>query len=138
MPMKSRFLLLLLTISSVLYAGRPWKMESVDPQEKVTLTIDLYEESVEVPGMEIFGLMNGYLGGNIYGVWLVTSFRIKGNRAILRLSNDLGSETQEAELVQTSDSTYMLELKGSVVVKRAVGRKLVKIAPTLKMFRRAR
>jgi hypothetical protein len=136
--MKSRFLLLLLTISSVLYAGRPWKMESVDPQEKVTLTIDLYEESVEVPGMEMFGLMNGYLGGNIYGVWPVTSFRIKGNRAILRLSNDLGSETQEAELVQTSDSTYMLELKGSVVVKRAVGRKLVKIAPTLKMFRRAR
>ena len=69
---------------------------------------------------------------------LSDSIVIKGNRAILRLSNDLGSETQEAELVQTSDSTYMLELKGSVVVKRAVGRKLVKIAPTLKMFRRAR
>lgn len=136
--MKSRFVLFLLTISSALYAGRPWKMGLVDPKEKITLDIDLYEESVEVPGMEMFGPMNGYLGGNIYGVWSVTSFRIEDTRAIIRLSNDLGSETQEAELVQTSDSAYTLELKGSVVVKRAVGRKLVKIAPTLKMVRRAK
>ena len=42
-----------------------------DPKEKVTLTIDLHEESIEVPGMEMFGPMNGYLGGNIYGGWAV-------------------------------------------------------------------
>jgi hypothetical protein len=95
----------------------------------------LHEESIEVPGMEMFGPMNGYLGGNIYGVWAVTSFKIKKDKAILRLSNDLGSETQEAELTQTSDSTYTLKLLGSTVVKRAEGRKLVKITSTLKMIR---
>ena len=75
------------------------------------------------------------VGGNIYGVWAVTSFKIAKDKAILRLSNDLGSETQEAELSQTSDSTYMLKLIGSTVVKRAEGRKLHKITPTLNMVR---
>ena len=117
------------------YAGNPWKLNLTDPEEKITLTIDLHEESIEVPGMEMFGPMNGYLGGNIYGVWVVTSFKIKKDKAILRLSNDLGSETQEAELTQTSDSTYTLKLLGSTVVKRAEGRKLHKITPTLKMIR---
>lgn len=107
-----------------------------DPTEKITLDIDLYEESIEVPDMEMFGPMNGYLGGNIYGVWTVTSFQIKKDKAILRLSNDMGSETQEAELSQTSDSTYTLKLLGSTVVKRAEGRKLHKITPTLKMIKK--
>lgn len=47
----------------------------------------------------------------------------------------MGSETQEAELTQTSDSTYTLKLLGSTVVKRAEGRKLHKITPTLKMIK---
>ena len=56
------------------------------------------EESIQVPGMEMFGPMNGYLGGDIYCVWSVTSFKIQDDKvATLRLSNDLGSETQKAK-----------------------------------------
>ena len=135
MQIKHIFALFTLVLCPYSYAGNPWKLSLTDPKEKVTLTIDLHEESIEVPGMEMFGPMNGYLGGNIYGVWAVTSFKIKKDKAILRLSNDLGSETQEAELSQTSDSTYMLKLIGSTVVKRAEGRKLHKITPTLNMVR---
>ena len=135
MQIKHIFALFALVLCPYSYAGNPWKLNLTDPKEKVTLTIDLHEESIEVPGMEMFGPMNGYLGGNIYGVWAVTSFKIKKDKAILRLSNDLGSETQEAELTQTSDSTYTLKLLGSTVVKRAEGRKLVKITSTLKMIR---
>jgi hypothetical protein len=69
-------------------------------------------------------------------VWTITSFSIKKNKAILRLSNDLGSETQEAELTQSSDTTYTLKLLGNTVVKKIEGRKLVKIAPTLNMIRK--
>lgn len=135
MQIKHIFALFTLVLCPYSYAGNPWKLSLTDPKEKVTLTIDLHEESIEVPGMEIFGPMNGYLRGNIYGVWAVTSFKIKKDKAILRLSNDLGSETQEAELTQASDSTYTLKLLGSTVVKRAEGRKLVKITSTLKMIR---
>lgn len=133
--MKHFFALLALSLCLSANAGKPWKLSLTDPKEKITLDIDLYEESIDVPGMEMFGPMNGYLGGNIYGVWTVTSFQIKKDKAILRLSNDMGSETQEAELSQTSDSTYTLKLLGSTVVKRAEGRKLHKITPTLKMIK---
>lgn len=133
--MRHFFALLALSLCLSANAGKPWKLSLTDPKEKITLDIDLYEESIDVPGMEMFGPMNGYLGGNIYGVWTVTSFQIKKDKAILRLSNDMGSETQEAELSQTSDSTYTLKLLGSTVVKRAEGRKLHKITPTLKMIK---
>lgn len=133
--MKYIFTFISLSICLLSRAAGPWKLSLTDPNEKIVLNIDLEEESIEVPGMEMFGPMHGYLGGNIYGVWAVTSFHVNKDKATLRLSNDLGSETQEAELTQITDSTYQLKLIGSTVVKRAVGRKLHKIASTLKMVR---
>ena len=134
--MKTLLSLILTFLSVTVLANEPWNVTLIDKKENVTLCLNLYEETIEVPGMEMFGAMNGYLGGNIYGVWPVTSFEIKKKKkVILRLSNDLGSETQEAELTQTSDSTYTLKLTGFTVVKRVEGRKLVKIAPTLNMLK---
>lgn len=134
--MKTRIISILLLFCNIAYAGQPWKVQLFASKEKITLDINLYEETIDVPGMEMFGPMNGYLGGEIYGVWAITSFNIKKNKAILRLSNDLGSETQEAELTQSSDTTYTLKLLGNTVVKKVEGRKLIKIAPTLNMKRR--
>jgi hypothetical protein len=133
--MKKLFFVLFLAFSTSICASKPWKLHLKEPKMKIELKIDLYEESIEVPDMEMFGPMNGYLGGNIYSVWPVTSFKIKKDKVILRLSNDLGSETQEAELTQTSDSTYTLKLIGSTVVKKVEGRKLVKITPILNMIK---
>lgn len=135
--MKHFSVLFFLSFCLLSHAGEPWKLNLIDRSENIVLNIDLQKESIEVPGMEMFGPMHGYLGGNVYGVWTVTSFRINKGKAILRLSNDLGSETQEAELSQTSDSTYSLKLVGAVVVKRAVGNRLHKITPNLKMVRKA-
>lgn len=128
-----RILLLAMMLwSADSYAQGPWKMLLYDSTEKITLKLDLYEESIAVPGMEDFGPMNGYMNGNIYGVWTITSFKIKDDKsATLRLSNDLGSETQEAELQFINDSTLTLNLKGTTVVRRVVGKKLEKITPTL-------
>ena len=127
------FLISLCSYSTILSQG-PWKMSLLCPDEDVRLKIDLYEETIKVPGMEMFGPQNGYLGGNIYGVWTVTSFKIQDDKtATLKLSNDLGSETQKVTLTQQSDSIYVLHFDGTNVVKRAVGRKLVKIASEFKM-----
>jgi len=120
--------------ASVALAQGPWKMKLTCPEEKVNLVMNLYEESIEVPGMEMFGPMNGYLGGNIYGVWSITSFEIKDNKnAKLRVSNDLGSETQEIQLTQQNDSTWKMDFLGRNVVKRVNGKKLVKIPATYLM-----
>jgi len=128
------FFMIKVCFASVLQAQGPWKFKLHCPEEDIRLHIDLYEESINVPGMEMFGPMNGYLGGNIYGVWTVTSFKIQDEKtAMLKLSNDLGSETQKVTLTQQSDSIYLLHFDGTNVVKRAMGRKLVKIPSEFKM-----
>lgn len=113
--------------------AEPWKKRLYCDDQKIRLYMDLYDETVDVPGMSDFGPMNGYLGGNIYGTWMITSFQIKSDsKATLHLSNDFGSETQEAQLTCQGDTIYTLELKGSTVVKRVDGKKLVKIDPKMK------
>lgn len=109
-------------------ADEPWKFTMKSESAKTTLKLDLYEESVEVPQMDMFGPMNGYLSGNVYGIWMITSSEIVDKkRAKIRLSNDFGSETQEANLTLIGDSICKMELKGGVVIKRVEGKKLVKV-----------
>lgn len=115
-------------------ANEPWRLNlSSQVEEGINLRLDLYEESIDVPGMEMFGPMNGYMNGKgIYGVWMITSFKIESEReAILRLSNDQGSETQSVRLTTLSDSTYQAELQGGVVMKKVEGKKLVKLPSRL-------
>ena len=123
-----------LLIASASLAQKPWKFNLTSPEEKIDLRIDLYEESIEVPGLEDFGPMNGYLGGNIFGVWYVVGFDIKDDKhATLTIANDLGSEDQKLSLTQTSDSTYQVKFLGYNAVKRVQEKKLVKIPSELKM-----
>ena len=82
--------------------------------------------------MEMFGPMNGYMNGNVYGIWMITSSKIENEKtATFRLSNDLGSETQEVKLTVENDSTYSLEQQGGTVIKKVVNKKLVKIPRNL-------
>ena len=81
------------------------------------------------------GPMNGYMDGNIYGVWYVVAFDIKDDKqASITIANDLGSEDQKLTLTQNSDSTYQLKFLGYNAVKRAQGKKLVKIPSEMKMI----
>lgn len=125
---KKATLAVALAIATASIGQRPWKVNLQQPEESINLRLDLYEESIEVPGMEAFGPMNGYMDGNIYGVWYVVSFDIKDDsHANVTIANDLGSEDQKLTLTQTSDSTYQLRFLGYNAVKRAQGKKLVKI-----------
>lgn len=124
-----------LILSSVMaYAQGPWKMVLSCKKEKIDLSIDLYDESIEVPTMEMFGPMNGYLGGNIYGVWYVTSYKIKDNKnATIKLANDLGSENQKIVIEQMNDTLWKLQFTEGNAVRRVNGKKLVKIPNELLM-----
>ena len=127
--MKRIIVLSVLASALLMKAGEPWKLNLENKEEELSLKLDLYEESIEVPGMEMFGPMNGYAAGKgLYGTWMITSFEIKNDKgAMLRLSNDQGSETQSVKLTWQTDSTLLMELEGGVVMKRAVNKKLVKI-----------
>ena len=124
-------------IFTAVLGEQPWKLRLTSPEEKINLTLDLYEESIEVPGFEAFGPMNGYMDGNIYGVWYVVGFDIKDDQhATITIANDLGSEDQKLTLTQNADSTYQLKFLGYNAVKRAQGKKLVKIPSEFKMVRK--
>ena len=121
-------------IFTAVLGEQPWKLRLTSPEEKINLTLDLYEESIEVPGFEAFGPMNGYMDGNIYGIWYVVGFDIKDDKhASITIANDLGSEDQKLTLTQNADSTYQLKFLGYNAVKRAQGKKLVKVPSEFKM-----
>lgn len=114
-------------------AQQPFRGTLQSRQENLTLRINLYEEKIEVPGLEFLGPGNGYLSGNVYGIWNITSHRnVDEKTAIIRLSNDLGSDTQEVELTAENDSTYVFRQKGKVYIKKVVNRKLVKLPPIIR------
>ncbi len=117
------------------YAQEIWKFKAESQAEKINLNIDLYNESIEVPTMEMFGPMNGYIQGKgVYGVWMVTSVKINSEKeATIHLSNDLGSETQAVRLTLKNDSICTFEQIDGNVIKKVVGRKLVKIPKKIQL-----
>ena len=100
----------------------------------VYLRIDFYNESISVPGNELYGKLHGYLGMNNNSFcWPITAAKLKDEHtAELSLINDYGSEDLTATLTQQNDSTYILKQeKGSTlkVPKNGKWQKLPKTLP---------
>lgn len=114
----------------------PFKGVFWNKKENIFLHIDLYKESITIPTLEFLDKTNGYMDGNIYGIWMVTSSQIKGNTATVKLANDFGSEVQIIELTKENDSTLVYKAKEPAVIKRAIKRKLVKIPTSLQFIRK--
>ncbi len=125
-----------LFVCMMVSAQEPWKFRMECAENEIVLAIDLYEESVDVPGMSMFGPMNGYIGGKgVWGVWMVTSYKILSDtKAEIHLSNDQGSETQPVRLTLNDDGTCLFEEFSGSVIKKVVNNKLVKI-PSKMVFK---
>lgn len=113
---------------------RPFKAYLYNSEYDVFLHIDLYEESIAVPGNELYGQLPGYLGKrNNSFYWPVTAARLKDDAtAELSLINDFGSEDLTATLTWENDTLYTLrQEKGSTlkVPKNGKWQKLPKVLP---------
>lgn len=93
--------------------------------------LNLYEATLTAPGFSFLGQMNGYMNGDIYGTWMLISHKVKGKKALLRFSNDIGADSQNIEFTQTSDSTFTYRAVDGNAIRKAVGRKLVKVTPDM-------
>lgn len=113
-----------------------WKGHFYNKENGIDVHLDLYEKTLQAPGLSFLGEMNGYMSGKIYGIWMLVSYKIKGNVATLRFSNDQGADSQTVIFTATSDSTYIYNATGGNNVKRVAGKKLVKIPETLTFERR--
>lgn len=72
--------------------------------------------------------MNGFMYGDIYGTWMITDFKASPRKATLRMTNDIGSDTQTILFVQEQDSLFSYKAQGPNHIRKAEGQKLVKIA----------
>lgn len=84
---------------------------------EVFMRLDLYGESITVPGQELYGELPGYLSKKRNSFcWLITSSKIDGDKAELQMINDYGSEDLTATLTVENDSLYVLkQVEGSTL-----------------------
>lgn len=122
---------------NVLRSGEPFRGRFVAQDVDIKMVLDLYSESVDVPGLEMFGPLNGYLKGkDLYCTWYVSTIKkCDAQKAFVHFSNDLGSETQSVELTWEEDSILTMREVDGAVLKKVVGKKLVKLPTTFKFKR---
>jgi hypothetical protein len=117
----------------------PFKCIITNTEYNVFLRLNLYEETIPIPGQDVLGNTFGYLKKTTDSrVWIITGAEISkdGKKASLEMVNDYGSEDLNAELTITNDSTYVLrQLEGSTI-KVAGKSKWIKLPKELKFIKK--
>ena len=135
--MKKLILATLLVMTAISVSAqqenRPFRAHLYNSEYDVFLRIDFYDESITVPGQDLYGSLPGYLGKTHNSFcWLITTAKVKGHTAHIALINDYGSEDLTATLTRQNDSIYILrQEKGSAlkVPKNGKWQKLPKSLP---------
>ena len=110
------FHLSLLSVSAQ-NTAKPFRAYIYNNEYEVFMRLDLYGESITVPGQELYGELPGYLGKKHNSFcWVITSSKIEGKTAELQMINDYGSEDLTATLTVENDSLYVLkQVEGSTL-----------------------
>lgn len=136
--MRNRYWLFLLSwiVWGSVEAQNRWNGTYYNTENRIKICLNLDDVSLEVPGYSFLGKVNGYMNGNIYNTWLLTDFSEKNGVLMLRMSNDSGSDMQKIQLEQLSDTLFRYKVLGDNEVRKAVGRRLVKIPSVFTLVRR--
>lgn len=116
----------------------PFRGYLYNAEYEVFLRIDFYNQSVSVPGNELYGQLPGYLGKkNNSFCWAITDAAITGDdMAELSLINDYGSEDLKATLHHDGDSLYTLKQGRGNTLKVPKNGKWQKLPKTLPFIRK--
>ena len=120
MIMKKLFAFALVVLSTLPINAQkkePFRAYLFNKEYDVFLRIDFYNESITIPGQELYGQLPGYLGKmhNSF-CWVITAVNVNGNTAELQMINDFGSEDLNATLTIENDSLYRLkQVEGSTL-----------------------
>ena len=106
----------------------PFSTHISNAEYQVWIDIDLYKRNIKVPNQEVLGEMPGYIGAKRdTRKWLILDSVIDGNKALLTITNDYGSEDLKALLTANKDGTYTFEQKSGSTIKIVVNNKWVKL-----------
>ena len=114
----------------------PFRADLINKEYDVFFKIDFCEESITIPGEELYGSLPGYLGKKVNSYcWVITSAEVKGKTAHLTMINDFGSEDLTATLTFKNDSTYIFRQEEGATVKMAQKGKWQKLPRTMEFKR---
>lgn len=117
--------------------AEPFRAYLYNNEYDVYLRIDFYDESITIPGQDLYGKLPGYLGKkNNNFCWVITSADVSGSTAHISLINDYGSEDLTATLTAKSDSLYELKQVEGSTLKVPKNGKWQKLPKTLELKRR--
>lgn len=117
-------------------ADGPFRAYLINKEYNVFLRIDFYQESISVPGQDLYGKLPGYLSKQHNSFcWLITSAEVDDNKATLQMINDYGSEDLTATLTAESDSVYVLKQIDGNTLKVPNNGKWQKLPKTLELKR---
>ena len=139
--MKKLFVLAALLLIPVLGSAQkiqePFRAYLYNNEYDVYLRIDFYDESITIPGQELYGKLPGYLGKkNNSFCWVITSAEISHHTAHLSMINDFGSEDLTATLSVKDDSLFELKQEEGSTLKVPKNGKWQKLPKTLELKRR--
>lgn len=102
-------------------------------EHKVYIVMNLRDGGIVVPGQEIMGEMDGYIGHETdYRKWFITSSRMLDEKtAELQIINDYGSEDLVATLKLNDDGSYTMTQQEGSTIKFAVKNKWAKLPKKL-------
>lgn len=116
---------------------RPFDTTIHNEEYKIYIKMDLYDKDISVPGQDVLGKVDGYIGSKqSRTTWMIISSTLIDERtAELEVVNDYGSEDFTAELKANHDGTYTYRKKDGSTLKFAVKGKWQKI-PSRVEFRK--
>lgn len=98
---------------------------------QVILNINLYNDSIDVPGLEGLETCYGYLSGNINGSWLFLKvIKIDGKKAEVRASNERGNDSDNIKIEFQDENNVIISSKEGLV-KYVENNKYVKLPKPL-------
>ena len=117
--------------------ARPFDATIHDDEHKIFIKMDLYDKDISVPGQDVLGKVDGYIGSTqSRTTWMIISSTLVDERtAEIEVINDYGSEDFTAELKANPDGTYTYRKKDGSTLKFAVKGKWQKI-PSRVEFRK--
>jgi len=136
--MKQLFILAILFMIPMLgnaqKSDKPFRAYIYNNEYEVYMRIDFYDESITVPGQDLYGQLPGFLGKkNNSFCWVITAADVNGKTATLSLINDYGSEDLTATLTQQNDSIYILKQGSGSTLKVPKNGKWQKLPKTLEL-----
>lgn len=121
------FIMMIGVVAAV--SAQDFKGHFINDELKINLDINLYNDSIQVPGLSD-EFCYGYLRGNTNGMWVILKvISLNKDKALVRAACDNGSDAQNLEITTADGKLQIKQVDGSLI-KGLSGKKYVKLPKT--------